>query len=230
MHVCVFLCARVCLCAFSVLYNIHQPGLCWFVTRDLRFSNEKQSLFQNFSWNVPFIQYVISPTLSPVGWISRIHQLHLCRAVSCGESREILRVSNDRLINFNCISIRLTLFYTQMLGNRVRCTFIIHFFQSVGCHLPFQHNKLFHLPYMAVAEISLRISLRVRPEEPFLLLKYIITLSLILITNSLSLGNALFCKYNYLPHISWFVLLLLLLVFTNQNTTQRFPPIFCTWL
>ena len=27
------------------------------------------------------------------------------------------------------------------------------------------------------------------------------------------------CKYNYFPHISWFVLSLLLLVFTNQNTT-----------
>ena len=38
-------------------------------------------------------------------------------------------------------------------------------FLSVGYHLPFQHNKLFHLPYMAVAEINLRISLRVRPEE-----------------------------------------------------------------
>ena len=51
---------------------------------------------------------------------------------------------------------------------------------NVGYHLPFQHNELFHLPYMAVTEISLgTISLRVRPEEPFLLLKYIITLSLI---------------------------------------------------
>ena len=50
----------------------------------------------------------------------------------------------------------------------------------VGYHLPFQHNELFHLPYMAVAEISLRISLRVRLEEPFQLLKYIITLSPIL--------------------------------------------------
>ena len=52
---------------------------------------------------------------------------------------------------------------------------------GVGYHLPFQHNELFHLPYMAAAEISLwRICLRVRPEEPFLLLKYIIALSLIL--------------------------------------------------
>ena len=51
---------------------------------------------------------------------------------------------------------------------------------SVGHHLPFQHNELIHLPYMAVADISLRISLRVRPEEPFLLLKYILTLALIL--------------------------------------------------
>ena len=51
---------------------------------------------------------------------------------------------------------------------------------NVGYHLPFQHNELFHLPYRAVAEISPGISLRVRPEEPFLLLKYIITLSLIL--------------------------------------------------
>ena len=52
---------------------------------------------------------------------------------------------------------------------------------SVGYHQPFQHNELFHLPYMAVAEITLgRISLRVRPEEPFLLLKYILTLSPIL--------------------------------------------------
>ena len=51
---------------------------------------------------------------------------------------------------------------------------------TVGYHLPFQHNELFHLPYMAVAETSLGKSLRVRPEEPFLLLKYIITLSLIL--------------------------------------------------
>ena len=51
----------------------------------------------------------------------------------------------------------------------------------VGYHLAFQHNERFHLPYMAVAEISLgRISQRVRPEEQFLLLKYIITLSLIL--------------------------------------------------
>ena len=39
-------------------------------------------------------------------------------------------------------------------------------------------------------------------------------------TNSLSLVNTLSCKFNYFPHISWFVLLLLLLVFTNQNTTH----------
>ena len=51
----------------------------------------------------------------------------------------------------------------------------------VGYHQPFKHNELFHLPYMAVAEISLgRIILQVKPEELFLLLKYIITLSLIL--------------------------------------------------
>ena len=43
--------------------------------------------------------------------------------------------------------------------------------------------------------------------------------SYVLITNSLSLVNTLSCKYNYFPHISWFVLLLLQLVFTNQNTT-----------
>ena len=54
------------------------------------------------------------------------------------------------------------------------------FIFSVWYHLPFQHNELFYLPYMAVAEINLGISLRVRPEELFLLLKYIITLSLIL--------------------------------------------------
>ena len=53
-------------------------------------------------------------------------------------------------------------------------------FLSVGYHLPFQHNELFHLPYMAVAEISLGIRLGVRPKELFLLLKYTITLSLIL--------------------------------------------------
>ena len=109
---------------------------------------------------------------------------------------------------------------------RIRLVFVIDccisFLIIVGYHLPFQHNKLFHLPYMAVAEISLRISLRVRPEEPFLLLKYIITLSLILYSyyqQSLSLVNTLSCKYNYFPHISWFVLLLLQLAFTNQNTT-----------
>ena len=69
--------------------------------------------------------------------------------------------------------------------------FIVFLFSDYGCkivsilisveyHLLFQHNQLFYLPYMAVAEISMGISLRVRPEEPFLLLKYIITLSLIL--------------------------------------------------
>ena len=42
---------------------------------------------------------------------------------------------------------------------------------------------------------------------------------MVLITNSLCLVNTLSCKYNYFPHISWFVLLLLLLVFTNPNTT-----------
>ena len=56
----------------------------------------------------------------------------------------------------------------------------VYIYIYVGYHLPFQHNELCHLPYMAVAEISLGISLSVRPEEPFLLLKYIITLSLIL--------------------------------------------------
>ena len=52
---------------------------------------------------------------------------------------------------------------------------------SAGYRIPFQRNELFHLSYMTVAEISLGgISLRARPEELFLLLKYIITLSLIL--------------------------------------------------
>ena len=94
--------------------------------------------------------------------------------------------------------------------------------EIVGYHLPFQYNELFHLPYMAIAEISLGRSVRVRPEEPFLLLKYILTLSLILcfINNNVCLVNPLSCKYNYFPQISWFVLLLLLLVFTNQNTTE----------
>ncbi len=61
---------------------------------------------------------------------------------------------------------------------QVVCSSLIYY--SVGYHLPFQHNELFHLPYMAVAEICLGISLQVRLEEPFLLLKYILTLSLIL--------------------------------------------------
>ena len=65
----------------------------------------------------------------------------------------------------------------------------------VGYHLAFQHNDLFHLPYMAVAEISLGISLQVRPEEPFLLLKYIITLSLILCSYY---WQSLSCKYSFL--------------------------------
>ena len=68
------------------------------------------------------------------------------------------------------------LYFTKEL----HCTPVGPLRDIVGYHLPFQHNELFHLPYMAVAEISLRISLQVRPEEPFLLLKYIITLSLIL--------------------------------------------------
>ena len=64
-------------------------------------------------------------------------------------------------------------------------------YHTVGYHLPFQHNELFHLPYMAVAEINLRV----RPEEPFLLLKYIITLSLILCSYYL---QSPFCKYSFL--------------------------------
>ena len=67
------------------------------------------------------------------------------------------------------------------IGFKKKKIWVFTFLLSVGYHLPFQHNELFHLPYMAVAEISLwRISLRVRQEEPFLLLKYILTLSLIL--------------------------------------------------
>ena len=49
-----------------------------------------------------------------------------------------------------------------MLHNKY--SFLILFFVGYH-HQPFQHNELFHLPYMAVAEISLGISLRVRPER-----------------------------------------------------------------
>ena len=42
----------------------------------------------------------------------------------------------------------------QVTNNNPKQTII-----SVGYRLPFQHNELFQLPYMAVAEISLRISL-----------------------------------------------------------------------
>ena len=63
---------------------------------------------------------------------------------------------------------------------------------SVGYHLPFRHNELVHLPYMAVASNTSRsgqstISLvwmstftNLRLEEPFILLKYILTLTLTL--------------------------------------------------
>ena len=95
----------------------------------------------------------------------------------------IILVKNLRKLNFNFTDVMfsptLTIFLTTSkinikLSNGIK-------FTNVGYHLPFQHNQLFHLPYMAVAEISLgRISLQVRPEKPFLLLKYIITLSLIL--------------------------------------------------
>ena len=74
-------------------------------------------------------------------------------------------------------------------GIPVLCIYVI-----VGYHLTFQHNELFHLPYMAVTDISQRISLQVRPEEPFLLLKYIITLLLILCSYYL---QSLSCKYSF---------------------------------
>ena len=44
----------------------------------------------------------------------------------------------------------------------------------------FNKGRYWVSPTFSAAEISLRISLRIRPEEPFLLLKYTITLSLIL--------------------------------------------------
>ena len=56
---------------------------------------------------------------------------------------------------------------------------------DIGYHLPLQHNELFHLPHMEVAEISLGISRRVRPEEPFLLLKYSTNPKFLLLTVSL---------------------------------------------
>ena len=68
-----------------------------------------------------------------------------------------------------------------MFNSQSTICWVLLLFVTAGYLLPFQHDELFHLPYMAVAEISQgRISLRVRPEELFLLLKYIITLSLIL--------------------------------------------------
>ena len=75
---------------------------------------------------------------------------------------------------------------------------------GVGYHLPFQHNELGHLPYMAAALIpraqsrSVWQSTNLRPEEPFLLLKYILTLSLILRSYYCqSLVNTCSCKYNF---------------------------------
>ena len=44
-------------------------------------------------------------------------------------------------------------------------------FETVGYHLPFQHNELFHMPYMAIAEtspiVSVQISLRLRVWRAF---------------------------------------------------------------
>ena len=103
--------------------------------------------------------------------------IYLGKSTWCNGQRAWLRIQNKPIL----APITLILSYTLVTG--------------VGYHLPFQHNELFHLPYMAVAEISLGISLRVISEEPFLLLKYIITLSLILCSYY---KQSLSCKYSFL--------------------------------
>ena len=104
----------------------------------------------------------------------------------------------------------------------------IYIYIYVRYHLPFQHNELFHLSYMAVAgdQSGNKPTSQTRRAVPIVeVYHYFYHKSYVLITNSLSLVNTLSCKYNYFPHISWFVLLLSLLVFTNQNTTIYFESI-----
>ena len=75
--------------------------------------------------------------------------------------------------------------FTFMGEIRKKMYFVV--FNNVGYHLPFQYNELGHLPYMAVALIPRHQSRLVWDQTTstslksrFLLLKYILTLSLIL--------------------------------------------------
>ena len=100
----------------------------------------------------------------------------------------------------------------------------------VGYHLPFPHNDLVHLQYIVVATntSSLKGSRRWTAASYNGSQYYCWTISLslfyvhwsyVLVTNSLC------CKYfspvniTLFPHKSWFLSLLLLHAFTNQNAT-----------
>ena len=83
---------------------------------------------------------------------------------------------------------------------------------SVGYHLPFRHNELVHLPYMAVAlipdqdesEICLRSVYFYESEtrRAFPIVEvYPNSIANVLTTNSLSLVNTLSCKYTISSHI-----------------------------
>ena len=49
-------------------------------------------------------------------------------------------------------------------------------------------------------------------------------------TNSLSIENTFPCEYNSIPLISWFVFLLILQAFTNQNATEVFHNVVFLWV
>ena len=85
------------------------------------------------------------------------------------------------------------------------------FIHCVGYQLPFQHNELFHLPYGSSRDQSGdKPTSQTRRAVPIVeVYHYSITNPTFLLL-TVSLVNTLSCKYNYFPHISWFVLLLLL--------------------
>ena len=71
---------------------------------------------------------------------------------------------------------------------------------SVGYYVPFLHNELFHLPYMAVAEISLgRISLPRHVGVNFTIVKsYFQTALLIFVYTLIRKVRLVFCSINLL--------------------------------
>ena len=116
----------------------------------IKFIKNCLPLYQLFSTFLPLTHFSLYVWMS----LPSPPQTHFQNCLSLIVKRKISKWENNSFLIYSSLLFTWGLIFMKLEQeeNFVSIYIYIYIYIYVGYHLPFQHNELFHLPYMAVAE------------------------------------------------------------------------------